>query len=83
MENKDFLNYLDEYLAEMVLDHLNTWKDRYWLKTIETIQDDIRCNYDFLCDFDSIESQLNRELTDDEKEYYIQEFVDFVPAHFE
>lgn len=80
---QDFLDFLDEHLAEIVLDHLNTWKDRYWLKTIESIQDDIRCNYDFSADFDSIESRLNRELTDDEKEYYIQEFVDFVPAHFE
>ena len=80
---QDFLDYLNEYLAEIVLDHLNTWKDRYWLKTIESIQYDIKCNYDFSADFDDIESQLNRKITDDEKEYYIQEFVDFVPTHFE
>ena len=80
---QDFLDYLDEYLAEIVLDHLNTWKERYWLKTIESIQYDIKCNYDFSADFDSIESQLKRKLTDEEEEYYIQEFIEYVPAHFE
>lgn len=80
---KDFLDFLDENLAEIVLDHLNNWKDRYWLKTIESIQYDIKYNYDFSDDFDNVESQLNRKLTENEKEYYVQEFIDFIPAHFE
>ena len=69
---QDFLDFLDEFLSEIVLDHLNTWKEN-----------DIKYNYDFSADFDSIESQLNRKLTENEKEYYVQEFVDFVPTHFE
>lgn len=80
---QDFLDFLDGFLSEIVLDHLNTWKDRYWLKTIETIQNDIKYNYDFSSDFDNAESQLKRKLTDDEEEYFIKKFIELVPTHFE
>lgn len=79
---QDFLDYLDEYLAEIVLDHLNTWKDRYYRKKPEQIEFDLSYNYDWSSDVEWCENDLGRELDDEENDYFIQYFTKQIPEHF-
>lgn len=71
---QDFKDFLAEHLESMADDHLETWKDRYYRKSKREIEIDLDINYDFSADIDSVENELERELTDGEKDYFITRF---------
>ena len=67
---EDFLEWIEENEASLIEDHLDTWKDEYYRKRLESIEYDLSTNYDWSCDIEWCEENLGRELDEEEKEYF-------------
>lgn len=70
----DFTRYLKRHLDDMVEDHLEVWKDRYYRMSAEDVYWELCNNYDFSADLDYVQDQLGRELSRDEQEYFMSKF---------
>ena len=79
---KDFLEYLENNLDDWAESHLHDWKDHYYRKSVDMVENDLRVNYDFSADLESLENELGRKLTDDEKEYFIEQFTKTIVDNF-
>lgn len=79
---QDFLDWLFLHKESFVDDHLNFWADRYYRHTLEYIENDLSVNYDWSCDIEWCETELDRELSDDEKEYFIEYFTRQIVDNF-
>lgn len=71
---KDITVFLNSHLDDMVEDHFEVWQDRYYRMSNEDVYWDICNNFDFSADIDYIQTELDRELTSDEQEYFIFRF---------
>jgi hypothetical protein len=67
---EDLRAFLDEHLEDLAESHIEAWKDRYWRKSLKSIEHDLTVNHD--------EEGIGRELTDDEKTLVSQLFIDKV-----
>ena len=74
--------YIEQNLNHLANDHIETWKDRYWRKSLAEIENDLQINFDFSADIDDVEETIERELTDDEKEDFEQRFIKAVLDNF-
>ena len=74
--------YIEQNLNDLADDHIETWKDRYWRKSLAEIESDLQINYDFSADIECVETAIERELTDDEKEDFVQCFIKAVLDNF-
>ena len=74
--------YVEQNLNHLAYDHIETWKDRYWRKSLAEIESDLQINFDFSADIDDVETTIERELTDDEKEDFEQRFIKAVLDNF-
>lgn len=78
----DLKTFLREHLDSMVDDHYEVWKDQYYRKSKDQVEYMLSVGYDFSGDIDYVESELERELTDDEKEYFIECFTKALVDNF-
>ena len=78
----DLAVFLRDNLDSMADSHLDDWHERYYRKSREQVESDLDISYDFSADIDYVESELNRELTDDEKEYFIEQYTKAIVDNF-
>lgn len=71
---KDITVFLNSHLDDIIEDHFEVWKDRYYRMSNEDVYWELCNNYDFSADIDYIQNELDRELTSDEQEYFISRF---------
>lgn len=74
--------YIEQNLNDIADDHIETWKDRYWRKSLAEIESDLQIAYDFSADIESVETAIERELTEDEKDDFEQRFIKAVLDNF-
>lgn len=79
---EDLTEYLDNNLEDMVEGHLEAWEERYHRKKMEDVVFDLRVNYDWSGEHESLEEHIGRELTDDEKTYFKEAFIEEVEKSF-
>ena len=75
---EDLRAFLDEHLEDLAESHIEAWKDRYWRKSLKSIEHDLTVNHDDSLEIETIEEGIGRELTDDEKTLVSQLFIDKV-----
>lgn len=75
---EDLRAFLDEHLEDLAESHIEAWKDRYWRKSLKSIEHDLAVNHDDSLEIETIEEGIGRELTDDEKTLVSQLFIDKV-----
>lgn len=75
MIKKDLKKFMNERLESIVDEHLNCWMERYFRKTNEQVEDDIKYNYDFSGEIEEVEMELKRKLDVEEVDFYIDEFI--------
>lgn len=80
--NNDLLTFMRDNLRDMAESHLESWAERYYRKSAEMVESDLSINYDFSADVECVENELNRELTDDEKEYFIEQYTKTIVDNF-
>jgi hypothetical protein len=80
---EDVQDYYLEFIDDIVDDHLQCWKDRYYLKSKECIKVDLYINYDHTGEIESLEHHIGRELTDEERkdvvEYFNKKVLEQIP----
>lgn len=74
--------YLQNYLEDIIEDHLDIWEEKYFRKSLEDIEFDLRTNYDFSCEIEKIERKLGRELSYDECQNFKEEFIQAIKRNF-
>ena len=80
--NKYFLEWLETHTDSFVDDHLETWKDHYYRHSLDYIENELKLNYDWSGDIEWCETGLNRELTDEERDYLVNYFTEKVVNDF-
>lgn len=78
----DLKTFLRDNLESMAESHLDDWQERYYRKSKEQVESDLDINYDFSADIEYVEHELNRELDDDEKEYFIEQYEKAIVDNF-
>jgi hypothetical protein len=78
----DLKTFLRDNLESMAESHLDNWHERYYRKSREQVESDLDISYDFSVDIECVENELNRELTDDEKEYFIEQYTKAIVNNF-
>lgn len=68
---KEFLNINLYSIAES---HIECWKDRYFGYPKWRLEQDLEFNHDDSLEVENAEDNLQRKLTDSEKEYLIRQF---------
>ena len=77
-----YSEYIEQNLNDLADNHIETWKDRYWRKSLAKIESDLRMNFDFSADIEAVEATIERELTDDEKYDFEQRFIKAILDNF-
>lgn len=83
METKeDLQDYIDNRLPDIIDDHLEVYKDRYYRKSLDDVVCDVKYNYDMSCEIESLEDELKRKITTDERTYFENQFVECLKKNF-
>lgn len=72
---KDLRDYFENNLDDLAQEHLSTWRDRYATMGTSAIIYDLNVNYDFSGDYETVEQEIGREMTDNEKMLFVQKFI--------
>lgn len=72
---KDLKDYFENNLDDLAQEHLSTWRDRYATMGTSAIIYDLNINYDFSGDYETVEQEIGREMTDNEKMLFVQKFI--------
>ena len=73
---------LNEHVEDMAEGHIEAWKERYFLKGRKEVREDLYVNYDPSLEFESVEQELGRSLTDVEKDIVEVRFNEAVISRF-
>lgn len=71
----DLINFLDEHLEDMAENNIECWKDRYYRYSKGDLEFDLRVNADNSSEVEYVEDELGRKLSDKERDYVIEEFI--------
>ena len=71
---EDLQEYLDKNIEDMAINHIEAHKDRYIGYTVNKLETDLSINYDDSCDIEGVESEIGRELDNDEVEIFREKF---------
>lgn len=71
----DLRRFFDDNLQEYAKEHLQVWKDRYATMGTSAIIYDLKINYDWSCEYETVEQEIGRPLTDNEKLLFEQKFI--------
>ena len=82
MIKDDLKSFLRDNLDSMVDDHFEAWREQYYRKSKEQVDYILRVGYDFSGDIEWVENELERELTDSEKEYFVETFTKALVDNF-
>ena len=82
MIKDDLKSFLRDNLDSMVDDHFEVWREQYYRKSKEQVDYILRVGYDFSGDIEWVENELERELTDSEKEYFVETFTKALVDNF-
>ena len=52
---EDLRAFLDEHLEDLAESHIEAWKDRYWRKSLKSIEHDLTVNHDDSLEIETIE----------------------------
>ena len=74
--------YIEQNINDLADDHIETWKNLYWRKTLAEIENYLQISYDFSGDIEYVETAIGRELTDDEIYDFQQRFIKAVLDNF-
>jgi len=74
-------DYLEKYLDDMAESHIETYQNRYFRYSKQTLEGDL-CGHDFSCEAESIEHDLNIKLTSKEYDMCEQMFNEKVVELF-
>ncbi len=72
---KDLKSYIENNLEGIVESNIDAWKDTYFRKSLECLIDNLKYNYDFSGDIETIEDTLKRPLSDCEAEQFKRAFI--------
>lgn len=72
---QDLRDYFENNLDDLVQEHLQLWRDRYATMGTSAIIYDLKINYDFSADYETVEQEIGREMTDNEKMLFEQKFI--------
>ena len=75
---EDLKKFLDDSLEDMADAHIEAWKERYWRKSLESIEYDLLVNHDDSGEIETIEDSIGRKLTDEEEVQVSRMFIDKV-----
>ena len=79
---EDLQKYLDENIEDLATNHIEAYKDRYIGYTVDKLETDLSINYDDSCDIENVESEIGRELDNDEVETFREEFYKQIICEF-
>ena len=82
MIGQDLLDWLEDWTQSFVDDHLETWKDRYYRRTAEWVDYDLRINYDWSADLEWISDQLDRKLCEEEVVFLEERLAEAIKKNF-
>lgn len=76
----DLKDYICNRIEDIAESHIEAWKDRYFKHrgNIMAIRVDIKQNHDHSCEIENAETELSRELDDDEIDHLTTEFENAV-----
>jgi len=78
---QDLIYHLEKNVEDMAEEHITNWKDRYFRKDKEWVEQDLS-SHDFSGEAETLEQELGRKLTDPEYHYAEGEFNDKVEEIF-
>lgn len=71
---KDLTDFIKHNLESIVEEHFEIFKDRYYRKSKSDVIYDLKYNYDMSSELETVQNELNRDLTINEQSYYIDQF---------
>ena len=69
----EIIKYMDDNVEDMATSHLECWKDRYWGKSVESVEYDLNF-HDPSLETEEVEESLDLELDDYEYKYVVALF---------
>lgn len=71
---KDLKEFIKNHLDDIIKDHFDIWKDKYYRLTATDVYNELVSCYDFSGELENVEYNLNRKLSLNEQSYYIRLF---------
>ena len=79
---KDLENFVNEHLESMVCSHIEAWVGHYVGMSKEQASYELDVNYDWKSEFSEIETELKRELTENEEHYIFNQYLKLFEKNF-